>query len=128
MSESLLAKTRRINKLLQRSAGYPVDFNDVCKTLGEVLSVNAYVASRKGKVLGYYLLEDYECDAVEDEVLEEKMFPKEYNDKLLEIHETRFNIVQDSQKCVFLEDTECPYDNKLTTIVPINGGGERLAH
>ena len=49
MSGSLLEKTRRINKLLQRSAGYPVDFNDVCKTLGEVLSANTYVASRKGK-------------------------------------------------------------------------------
>jgi transcriptional pleiotropic repressor len=126
MSESLLEKTRRINKLLQRSAGYPVDFNDVCKTLGEVLSSNAYVASRKGKVLGYYLLEDYECDAVEDDVLEEKMFPKDYNDKLLDIHETKPNITQDSSECVFLQETDSNNPDKLTTIVPINGGGERL--
>ncbi|MDD4570778.1 MAG: GTP-sensing pleiotropic transcriptional regulator CodY [Tepidanaerobacteraceae bacterium] len=126
MSNSLLEKTRRINKLLQRSAGYPVDFSDVCKTLGEVLSANAYVASRKGKVLGFYLLEDYECDAVEDEVLEDKMFPKQYNDKLLEVHETKFNITHDSSEYVFLNDSECPHPDKLTTIVPINGGGERL--
>ena len=126
MSSNLLEKTRRINKLLQRSAGYPVDFNDVCKPLGDVLSSNAYVASRKGKVLGFHLMDDYECEAVEDEVLEEKMFPKEYNDRLLDIHETRPNIAQDAIECVFHNDTECPYPDKLTTIVPINGGGERL--
>ncbi|MDN5312988.1 MAG: transcriptional pleiotropic repressor [Thermoanaerobacteraceae bacterium] len=126
MSESLLEKTRRINKLLQRSAGYPVDFNEVCKTLGEVLTANAYVASRKGKVLGYYLMENYDCDAVQDEVLEEKMFPKHYNDKLLEIHETKSNVSQDTLECVFDNLTKCPHPDKLTTIVPINGGGERL--
>jgi len=125
MSSTLLEKTRRINKLLQRSAGYPVDFNDVCKTLGEVLSANAYVASRKGKVLGFNLLDDYECEGMEEEVLEEKMFPKEYNDKLLEIHETKPNIVQGDLDCIF-NDGSCPYPDKLTTIVPINGGGERL--
>ena len=127
MSEnSLLEKTRRINKLLQRSAGYPVDFNEVCKTLGDVLTANAYVASRKGKVLGYALMNDYECDAVQDEVLEEKMFPKHYNDQLLEIHETKPNLTQQTSHCVFSEDINCPYEDRITTIVPINGGGERL--
>lgn len=126
MNESLLEKTRRINKLLQRSAGYPVDFNEVCQTLGEVLSVNAYVASKKGKVLGYHLLENYDCDAVEYEVLEDRMFPKEYNEKLLEIHETKSNITDDEKTCVFNDQTECTHQDKYTTIVPINGGGERL--
>ncbi|WP_296972497.1 GTP-sensing pleiotropic transcriptional regulator CodY [Tepidanaerobacter sp. EBM-38] len=126
MSESLLEKTRRINKLLQRSAGYPVDFNDVCKTLGEVLSSNTYVASRKGKILGYHLLEDYECDTVEEQILEEKMLPKEYNDKLLDIHETKPNITKDSPEAIFFNETDDSGPDKFMTIVPINGGGERL--
>lgn len=126
MSSTLLEKTRRINKLLQRSAGYPVDFNDMCKTLGDVLSANAYVASRKGKVLGISLMNDYDCDAVHDEVLDEKKFPKHYNEKLLDIHETSPNVSQKDPKCVFNENTGCPHEDKLTTIVPINGGGERL--
>ena len=126
MSENLLEKTRRINKLLQRSAGYPVDFNDVCKTLGEVLTSNAYVASRKGKVLGFRLMEDYECDAIHNEVLEEKLFPKHFNDTLLEIHETKPNLSEEELNCVFDENMNCPYPDKLMTIVPINGGGERL--
>ena len=126
MSKTLLEKTRRINKLLQRSAGYPVDFNDVCKTLGGVLSANAYVASRKGKVLGIYLMDNYECDAAHDVILEEKMFPQHYNDKLLDVHETSPNIPHEVPECVFNEKTDCPHEDKLTTIVPINGGGERL--
>jgi len=126
MSKSLLEKTRKINKLLQRSAGYPVDFNDVCKSLGEVLSSNAYVASRKGKVLGFYLLEDYDCNAVEEDILEDKMFPKEINDKLLDIHETKQNISPNSSDFIFQNGSEANNADKLITIVPINGGGERL--
>ena len=68
-------------------------------------------------------MEDFECDVVVDDVLEEKMFPKHFNDKLLEIHETRPNITKVAQECVFHDEAEC-YPDKLTTIVPINGGGE----
>ncbi len=125
MSGSLLEKTRRINKFLQRSAGYPVDFNDVCKTLGEVLSSNAYVASRKGKILGYHILDDYEYNGM-DEILEEKMLPKELNEKLLDVHETKPNITKDFPEDTFFSESEGDPSDKLTTIVPINGGGERL--
>ena len=79
MSKDLLAKTREINKLLQRSAGYPVDFKEMCKVLNKVLSANVYVASRKGKVLGFSLIEVYNCDIVIDEVLDERKFPKQNN-------------------------------------------------
>ncbi|MDI3540549.1 GTP-sensing transcriptional pleiotropic repressor CodY [Koleobacter methoxysyntrophicus] len=126
MSKDLLEKTRRINKLLQRSAGYPVDFNEMCRELSNVLSANVYVASRKGKVLGFALVEDYKCEVVKDEVLEERKFPQKYNEMLLEIHETSPNIKPETLNCVFDNITECVYPNKLTTIVPINGGGERL--
>jgi transcriptional pleiotropic repressor len=125
MSKELLEKTRRINKLLQRSAGYPVDFNDICGILSDILSSNVYVASRRGKVLGYALTEDYKCDVIKDEVLSDKMFPKHYNEELLSIHETS-PLESSSGNCVFAETTDCKYPNKRTTVVPINGGGERL--
>ncbi|HHU69502.1 MAG TPA: GTP-sensing pleiotropic transcriptional regulator CodY [Thermoanaerobacterales bacterium] len=126
MSKNLLEKTRRINKLLQRSAGYPVDFNEMCKVLSNVLSANVYVASRKGKVLGFSLIEGYNCDIVIDEVLDERKFPKQYNEILLEFHDSVANMDQDTQKCVLDDTRYCIYPNKYTTIVPINGGGERL--
>ena len=49
---SLLEKTRRVNKLLQKSAGYPVDFEEICNILSELINGNVYVVSRKGKSLG----------------------------------------------------------------------------
>lgn len=126
MSKELLEKTRTINKLLQRSAGYPVDFNEMCNVLSNVLSANVYVASRKGKVLGFSLIEDYNCDIVIDEVLDERKFPKQYNETLLQYHESVSNMDQNTSKCVLDETRDCIYPNKYTTIVPINGGGERL--
>lgn len=126
MAENLLEKTRKINKLLQRSAGYPVDFDEVCKILGEVLSVNAYVASRKGKVLGFYLMEDSDSDPVREMVLEEKVFPKHYNDRLLEIRQTRPNLTPDAFEMAVESGSPGHGTGILMTIVPINGGGERL--
>ena len=126
MSKDLLAKTREINKLLQRSAGYPVDFREMCKVLNKVLSANVYVASRKGKVLGFSLIEGYDCDIVFDEVLDEKRFLKQYNDMLLDHNESVANIDLEPTKCVLDNEKDCIYPNSYTAIIPINGGGERL--
>ena len=49
---TLLDKTRKLNKILQKSGVEPVVFNDICKILSEVLGCNVYIISRKGKVLG----------------------------------------------------------------------------
>lgn len=46
---SLLTKTRRLNKVLQKSGPDALVFDDICKLLCEVLECNVYVASRKGK-------------------------------------------------------------------------------
>ena len=48
---SLLNKTRRLNKILQKGGADPVVFDDICKLLSEVLACNVYIISRKGKVL-----------------------------------------------------------------------------
>lgn len=59
MGESLLQKTRRLNRLLQNTGTKPVSFSEVTKTLSEVLEANVYIASRKGKVLGFALSSKY---------------------------------------------------------------------
>ena len=48
---SLLNKTRRLNKILQKSGTDPVAFEDICLLLSDVLACNVYVIRRKGKVL-----------------------------------------------------------------------------
>lgn len=125
MSESLLQKTRRLNKALQSSGSKPVSFPELSKILSDILEANVYIVSRKGRVLGYELFSGLNCDILQNEVVEEKRFPKKYNDRLLRVTETEENI-EEMKECVFDEISECEYPNKIVTIIPINSGGVRL--
>lgn len=125
MSNSLLQKTRRLTKILKNTGTRPVSFTEVSKVLSEVLEANVYVASRKGRVLGFSLTEGYDCGILQSEVVEERRFPKKYNDELLKITETKEN-VQEVSECVFDQVSKCDYPNKITTVIPINSGGTRL--
>lgn len=122
---TLLDKTRLLNKILQKSATEPVVFTDICKTLGDVMGCNVYIVSRKGKVLGYSLIDSFECQIVIDKVVVDQKFPEDYNNKLLKITETRSNLKSDGN-CVFGPESECLHLDKITTIVPIVGNRERL--
>ena len=44
---------------------------------------------------------------------------------MLKVEETKEN-VEEITECVFDEISECEYPDKITTIIPINSGGERL--
>jgi len=44
---TLLDKTRALNKLLQKSAGYPVDFKEVALLFGEVIACNVYILDQE---------------------------------------------------------------------------------
>ncbi|KXS45248.1 MULTISPECIES: GTP-sensing pleiotropic transcriptional regulator CodY [unclassified Candidatus Frackibacter] len=124
--EALLEETRKINKLLQKSAIHPVDFAEMAKVLSKSIKANVYVVSRKGKILGHALINEFECDLMIEEVINEGKFPEDYNQWILDIHETQANYEQQSGNCAFAMDAECMFTQKLTTIIPINGGGERL--
>ncbi len=125
MSEGLLQKTRRLNRALQSSGSKPVSFPELSEILSDILDANVYIASRKGKVLGYELSTGFDCDIIQAEIVKEKRFPKEYNDELLKVTETREN-VEEITECVFDQMTECNYPDKIATIIPINSGGSRL--
>lgn len=122
---SLLSKTRMLNKILQKSGADPVVFDDICMLLSDALMCNAYIISRKGKILGHNFASGFECEYLRDNILKEMRFPEFYNNKLLNIHETQANL-HNNGKCVFSEKLACTMENKLTTIVPINGSRERL--
>ncbi|NLK95647.1 MAG: GTP-sensing pleiotropic transcriptional regulator CodY [Clostridiales bacterium] len=122
---SLLNKTRMLNKILQKSGTEPLAFEDICKLLCNVLNCNVYIASRKGKILGYSFAEDFECDVMKKKVIEDKRFPTEYNDKLIGMTETISNSTKCGD-CVFEGEGSCIMKGKLTTIVPIIGNRERL--
>lgn len=122
---SLLNKTRKLNKILQKTGTDSVVFEDICALLSEVLSCNVYVASRKGKILGYTFSENFECDIMRKYVINDKRFPLEYNEKLLKVQDTIANLNNKGQ-CVFEGEGHCVMEDKTTTIVPIIGNRERL--
>lgn len=124
MSNTLLEKTRKLNKILQQSGNTPVSFPELSKTLGNILDANVYIASKKGKVLGVSLADASDVPIIVDKETEENKFPEEYNDELLKIIETKYNITGDELLEIFKYDIESY--NKLVTIVPINGSGQRL--
>ncbi|MGM0420549.1 MAG: GTP-sensing pleiotropic transcriptional regulator CodY [Bacillota bacterium] len=123
---NLLDKSRRINRLLQKTGGKPVDFEDMADALKDAINCNVYICSKKGKILGHSLLDDFECDIMEEKVINEGYFPSDYNDFMLRSNDTRDNIEQKGDECVFAEDEKCLFQDKLTTIVPVVGGGDRL--
>ncbi|HBT49428.1 MAG: GTP-sensing transcriptional pleiotropic repressor CodY [Caldanaerobacter subterraneus] len=113
---TLLEKTRKLNRILQKTGIQPVDFMEMASILKEVIEANVYILSRKGKVLGYSALKDYG-----DEIFaKDKAIPEEYNDRLLRVTETLAN---DKGK-LFKE--EKVLSDLIVTVVPINGGGDRL--
>src|SRR6056297_3094362 len=124
--KGLLEKSRKINRLLQRTGGRPVNFLEMAEVLKDAIKCNVYITSQKGKILGYSLLDDFECDIMEQKVLEVGHFPEDDNRGLRRIHDTKENVKQKEGKCVFANEEDCLYTDKLTTIVPVVGGGDRL--
>lgn len=122
---SLLDKTRRLNKILQKTGTEPVVFDDICKLLTEVLECNVYIASRKGKILGHAFVRDFDCGLMKKKVVDERKFPVDYNERLLESMETIAN-VSNKGLCVLEGEGSCEFKDKLSTVVPIIGNRERL--
>lgn len=122
---NLLERTRKINALLQKTAGKPVNFDEMSQTLSEVINGYVFVLSRKGKLLGVATNEEIQNDRIR-KMLEERKFPEDYTKKVLGIEETTANIESDSVYTVFPYENRELFQDGYTTIVPIIGGGERL--
>ena len=123
--EGLLQKTRRLNQELQSYGSDPVSFLELSIKLSEILEANVYIASKKGRVLGYKLAEGFECDIVQAQVEKTQHFPKNYNENLLKITESEENIGE-FENCIFEDGEKCDHKDKVATIIPILSGGERL--
>ena len=121
----LLEKTRKINALLQKSAGKPVNFKEMSETLQEVIEANVFVVSRRGKLLGFAINQQIENERMK-KMLEDRQFPEDYTKSLFNITETSSNLDIESQYTAFPVENKELFLNGLTTIVPIIGGGERL--
>ena len=54
MSIQLLDKTRKINQLLHNNNSNRFAFDDICEVMGQVMTANVLVISRKGKIVGHF--------------------------------------------------------------------------
>jgi len=122
---TLLEKTREINQMLQKTTG-PVDFTAMSKVLSQLIDCNVYIVDVTGKVLGYAIRENFECQIMKNDVLKEGRFPQDYSEWLLELKTTHANYTESNGRCAFKKIDKCFFENKITTIIPIYGGGERL--
>src|SRR5574344_1145728 len=121
---SLLEKTRKINRLLQRSEN--VEYDGISRVLSNVLGANVYITNKKGKIFGYAFVDDFECDLMVDKVINQSEFPKSYVNWLMRMDETNANLRSKTGMCAYEENTKCMFNGKNTTIVPIYGVGERI--
>lgn len=123
---SLLENVREMSREIQRYAGTADEFTRMARVLTDLIGSNTYVVDTRGRVLGYSTERGFECDVLVEEVLEERRFPPNYNQALLTVRETHPNVTQKERTCVFKEGEPCIQSGKVTTIIPIFGGGERL--
>ena len=121
---TLLEKTRKINRLLQKSE--KVDYPEISRLLSDVMNANIYIANRGGTILGYSLVDGFECEIMMERVLQGGVFPERYVEWLMRITETSPNHILKNHMCAFSDDTECLFAGKYTTIVPVHGSGERI--
>ena len=111
--KTLLEKTRKINKLLQRSE--TVQYDGISNVLSNVLDANIYIANKKGDIYGYALTQE-DDNAQANEVLRKGKFPEPYVKWL-----NRFDDTQSNPK-----NYVSPVSGKNITIVPIYGVGRRI--
>ena len=116
---TLLEKTRKINKLLQRSE--TVEYDSISRILSNVLNANICIVNKKGDIYGYALTEEDEEDSTLDATISKGKFSASYVKWLNNFDETQSNPERYSDK-----DNTSPMVGKYFTIVPIFGGGHRL--
>lgn len=125
--ENLLDKTRAIKDLLLDGGG-PDAFEVIVRVLSKQIGANVYLIGRRGKILGYYFLEDSQCEKIEEILNYSERFPESYNRRLLSIMETQPNLVYSGKKQCLFAPEDCPFSDRFVTIIPIYGGGERLGN
>ncbi|MFC4766404.1 GTP-sensing pleiotropic transcriptional regulator CodY [Effusibacillus consociatus] len=121
----LLAKTRQINRLLQRTGGHHVDFNEMARVLRDVINANVFILSAKGKVLGYAIAQEIENERLQN-MIHERRFPESYIQAAMKIEDTATNIGIENDLTAFPIEMRGDNMKGFTSIVPIVGGGDHL--
>ena len=122
MSVQLLDKTRKINRLLQKTGTQRVIFTDICEVMSDILSANTLVLSKKGKLLASYMYEG--VDEITELLTGElgEFVDDQLNERLLNILSTKENV----NMATLGFSSEISASSFVGMIVPIDIAGERL--
>lgn len=123
---TLLAKTRILNKMLQRAAGKALDFREMTGVLCDSIKANIYVVNHKGMLLGDALTDTAGLNAVHRTVITDEIcLSSELLTMLLKVEESVSSTEQEPRSPL-LQQLAQIFNDGMITIVPIQGAGERL--
>ncbi|MDR1245730.1 MAG: GTP-sensing pleiotropic transcriptional regulator CodY [Clostridiales Family XIII bacterium] len=123
MERSILDKVRKMNWVLQESTSGAFSFDELCGILSDLMDANVYIANQRGKVIGVHYKIKSDSAAIPDPETGKEKFPNEYSEALLKVTKTESNLTAEEALKIFKYNYDT-YD-KLHTIIPILGGGER---
>lgn len=123
---TLLSKTRRLNKLLQKAAGTSVNFMEMGEVLRDIIKANVFVVSRRGKILGCGLARRPQGSELAQYVLQDMRFPTDANQWFAGIDETTGSEDAHSPYRHLVERVHELLEDRYVTVVPILGAGDRI--
>ncbi len=115
MSQELLQKMRKVNRLLQRFGSDRVIFSDICEVISDVSKSNALVVGSKSKILGVNSSIPHQFGN------EDQHIDYSVNDQFMTIMDIKENI---SFETIFSEVPNS--SNYVACVIPIIAGGQRL--
>lgn len=124
MQMTILEKIRKLNWILQESPAGTFSFGELCQIMSDMMESNVYLANKAGKVISARYKIRSDSSTITDPAMGTEKFPNEYNDAFMQVMRTTPNLKAEEALEIFKYDYET-YD-KLHTIVPVFGGGERV--
>ena len=120
---NILDKVRKLNWTLQESPTGVFSFDDLCEILSDLIEANVYILRTDGAVAGVSEKVQKSTNLIKDEKTGCYALPEEFNHGLRNVSNTEANL---NIKDVFdLTDENTKDDNKIYTVIPIVGGGNR---
>ncbi|BBH20881.1 GTP-sensing transcriptional pleiotropic repressor CodY [Paenibacillus baekrokdamisoli] len=119
----LLAKTRTLNRLLQRAAGGALNFREMAEVLCTTIQADVFVVSRKGKVLGCAAFSPFQHEQLRAMSAADLRLSQDSNERFMRMQETLTNVTPDEGVRDAFSMTA---SQEKMTVVPIVGGRDRL--
>jgi transcriptional pleiotropic repressor len=129
LNKTLLEKSRAINRILQKIAGNPVDFYEMCEVLSNTLACSSFIVGRRGQIIGYAFSANEPCTNIKELISHTERFPESFNQEFISVQETLTNLrLEKGRKCIFnYQDGHCDCSHQLWVIVPVFGGAKRIS-